>query len=633
MPTGLTGTAQPGRIDLDWDDVSNATSYEVFQWSGYGSTDDWYKLPFYESPSSSNFEIEFDGSSAEVTGVTNGVCYSHFVRSKRGNRYSHGSSTISTCVPVPTATPAPTTTSSPTPIPGGVTLSATSVVQGTKLYYYLNLSALDSDDDWGSLVYIPATGDYAPSGCGKIYATAGQHANPSLRSYNGQSRVSRTVPSTCPAGTYKATLAVIVDGNTAVFNSPTFTITTPTATPTPVPDTPTATPTQTATYTPTPTVTPTPTSTNTPTPASDTPTQTATATATNTPTPTVTPTPASDTPTPTLTPVPDTPTPTATPTLAPSDPPVPAPVSELQIHAKITHIDGKGTENNPVLSSLIKYGKYWMVLRTLKIHIEIDGPDGVDIDDYEFRITTPAATGVYNGAHCDYGSLPSRTQTDYRTTAFSFFLVRCERGDGVSEIRVESRHKATGVDVDNTFERWTVPKAPRHGDKTVTYRMCDAFPPSSIPPDPELDYDRAFSLGAGEWNSTSTGMSIQRQSSGECTDSNLVAVSFITGHPCGDRDAEGCVQILFGANPDIDSATVEMEIDIDLPDEEKWTSNNMMRQDSGVLYLPAIISHEFGHAAGLGHSELTGDLMYHEYDTDVIAPSFNDVEAMRRVYR
>lgn len=76
-----------------------------------------------------------------------------------------------------------------------------------------------------------------------------------------------------------------------------------------------------------------------------------------------------------------------------------------------------------------------------------------------------------------------------------------------------------------------------------------------------------------------------------------------------------------------------MEIDIDLPGVKTWTSNNMMRLDDINPYLPAVISHEFGHAAGLGHSELTGDLMYHEYDTDVIAPSFNDVEAMRRVYR
>ena len=114
----------------------------------------------------------------------------------------------------------------------------------------------------------------------------------------------------------------------------------------------------------------------------------------------------------------------------------------------------------------------------------------------------------------------------------------------------------------------------------------------------------------------------------------LVAVSLITGHPCGDSDAEGCARIIFGANPDIDSATVEMEIDVDLPTGQDWTSDHMQRRrDNTVRYLPAVISHEFGHAAGLGHSELTGDLMYHEYDTDVIAPSFNDVEAMRRVYR
>ena len=122
VPTGLTSTAEPGRINLDWDTVANATGYAVYQWSGYPSTNKWYKLPFYERPSSSRFRISFRGSSATITGVTGGVCYSHFVRSKRGGRYSGWSSTISTCVPTPTPTPTytpipNTPTHTPTPIP------------------------------------------------------------------------------------------------------------------------------------------------------------------------------------------------------------------------------------------------------------------------------------------------------------------------------------------------------------------------------------------------------------------------------------------------------------------------------------------------------------------------------------
>ena len=116
VPTGLTSAAEPGRISLDWNTVGNATGYEVYQWSGYESTEEWYKLPFYERPSSSRFGISFNGSSAVVSGVTEGVCYSHILRSKNGSRYSGWSSTISTCVPhsdPPPSTPTPT----PTPTP------------------------------------------------------------------------------------------------------------------------------------------------------------------------------------------------------------------------------------------------------------------------------------------------------------------------------------------------------------------------------------------------------------------------------------------------------------------------------------------------------------------------------------
>ena len=255
----------------------------------------------------------------------------------------------------------------------------------------------------------------------------------------------------------------------------------------------------------------------------------------------------------------------------------------------------------------------------------------MDPNDYEFRITAPSATGVYIGSRCDYSSLPSTTRTPYRTHTSSFSLVRCERGYGVSEITIESRHRATRADVDNTLERLAVPKARRQGDKTVSYRFCDPLPPPSTPPDPELNYDDAFVLGAGEWNSESTGMSIQRRLSGACNVPNRVAVSFVPGDPCGNSDALACVLVPF--TTDLDSGTIKMQIDVQLPARHDWTSNHMMRSDDSIRYLPAVISHEFGHAAGLGHSEFTTDVMYKDYLHNVIAPSSKDVRAMRDVYR
>lgn len=387
--------------------------------------------------------------------------------------------------------------------------------------------------------------------------------------------------------------------------------------------TPTATPTKTATHTPTPTATKTPTPTRTAT-RTPTPTASPTRTATHTPTPTATATP---TPAPVL----DTPTPTPTPIL---NTPVPTPVSELRIHAKITQRDGestKGNINEEIISSLVNYKEYWDVLESLQIRIEINGPDGVDVDDYEFQITSPSTTGVYIGSECDYeSSLPSDDIAPYRTSAYSFFLVRCERGDGKSEITIESRHKATRANVDNTLERLTIPKARRHGDGTVSYLFCDPLPPPSTPPDPELDYDRAFSLGAGEWNSTGAGMSIHRHSTGVCRRTDRVSV-FFKEEPCGSDIALGCARTPF--TTDLDTGSQKIEIKVPPPTGRKWTSKDTMRLDDIVLYLPAVISHEFGHAAGLGHSESTSDIMHRKYNSNVIAPSTNDVRAMREVYR
>ena len=536
VPTGLTSAAEPGRISLDWNTVGNATGYEVYQWSGYESTEEWYRLPFYERPSSSRFGISFNGSSAVVSGVTEGVCYSHILRSKNGSRYSGWSSTISTCVP---HSDPPPSTQTPTPSHYHTSCQRHS----TNGFFIWHVHSVPGS----SYLSDPCT-PHRPDANADQYPCndATRHANTHDDQYpcNDATRHANTHADQYPcndATRHANTHADQYPCNAAARYNYDTTMPTP-------PDTP---------------------------------------------------------------------------------------VSELQIHAKITHIDGmstKGSVNEETTSDLREYKRYWSVLESLQILIEINGPDGVDVDDYEFRITAPPTTGVYIGGVCDYdSSLPSNDSAAFRSSSTSFFLVRCDRGDGISEITIESRHKATGANVDNSLERLVVTQARRHHDKTVSYRFCDSLPPPSMPPDPELDYDDAFSLGAGEWNSASTGMSIERILSGSCTQPDRVAVSFVNGYPCGAEEALGCVRVPLIT--DLDLKILRMQIDVDIPNGQLWTSKGSMRRDDVVLYLPATISHEFGHAAGLGHSGLKKDLMYKEYDTDVIAPSTNDVEAMRRVYR
>ena len=371
---------------------------------------------------------------------------------------------------------------------------------------------------------------------------------------------------------------------------------------------------------------PTPTDTPVPTPA-DTPV----------PTPTDTPVPPTPVPVPTDTPVPPTPVPTPTrtavPVPTPTDTPVPTLVSELQIHAKITKLDGEDTEGSvqeETTSDFLIYRNYWKVLETLQVSIEINGPDGVDVDDYEFRMTVPTATGAYLGTECEYSDLPSSTRIVYKDYGSFFELVRCKRGDGVSQILIESRHKPT--DVESTLERLAVPQAPRHVDNTVNYRLFGSTPPvPPIPPGPPLQYTAAFVGGAKIWNDESTGVSVLATISMPRNSVNLVTIEF-DRDPCGDRGNLGCLEGQFASN--LDTIAQWMDIKWPLSPGEYWTSSKDHAKDKvNIYYLQAVVAHEFGHAAGVLHSKFTDDLMYDFYSSDVLALSSDDSDAMRSLYR
>ena len=362
-------------------------------------------------------------------------------------------------------------------------------------------------------------------------------------------------------------------------------------------------------------------------------------TASPTPTPTITPEPGptgTPTPTPTDTPVP---TPTNTPAL-PTPTPTNTPVSSLQIDVETTHRDNEKHE-----ADLKDNEDSWTILTSVGVEIDIAGPNGVIAKDYVFKISVPVNTGVYIGSkldeECNYSSLPtSRVITSHPATS-PFYLVRCKRGDGNSAITIDSYH-TSGTPVPNSFGSWTVPKALRYGIQNgkgeIPYRLCNVPKPST----PDLDYDRAFSLGASAWNSSNAGINILRHS-GKCTynsSEKMVSASYISGNPCGNPDAFGCVpetRTILPNSREYVALKMQIRTDPSSLGYTKWTSEtreiSLMRP-----YLPAVISHEFGHTAGLGHSAPKGYLMYgaHKFDsatTSVLSPTSDDGKVMRELYR
>ena len=77
----ITYTYGDGAIHLDWDDIPGAMGYEIHQWDGGTG---WNRLPFTDG-SGNSFTVTFDGSSATIGGVTNGIGYSQYVVAKNVN--------------------------------------------------------------------------------------------------------------------------------------------------------------------------------------------------------------------------------------------------------------------------------------------------------------------------------------------------------------------------------------------------------------------------------------------------------------------------------------------------------------------------------------------------------------------
>ena len=247
-PTGLAGVGAIGSVRLDWNDAAGASEYEVEQWDGHVNPPRWRKLPF---TSNHAFTINFSGSSAVVSGLTNGTGYAHRVRSKNGGSYSDWTAYLTTIAGVRPSIP--------------TNLAGVGANESVRL-------------DW----------DDAANAAGYEVQQWDGHVSPARwRTLPFSSNRSFTVnfsgSSAVVGGLMNGvSYAHSVRSKTGALHSlwtdyATTSALAPTATPT-------ATPTPTATYTPRPDSTPTPARIGT-----ATPTPTATATATGTPTPTSTP--------------------------------------------------------------------------------------------------------------------------------------------------------------------------------------------------------------------------------------------------------------------------------------------------------------------------------------------------------
>ena len=523
-----------------------------------------------------------------------------------------------TPTPTPTATPAPTptatstATATPTPTPTPtVTLSASA--KADKMILRSNevtfVRATASASDGGALSY-----RWEKHGGNHDYwhTVVGRGLVKGVKFAGGKRRGFRAVVTHDSTGKTVTTNEVFM---TWLRNTPTPT---PDGTPAPTP-TPDGTPAPTATHTPTPT---------------------ATATHTPTPTPTATPVPtATNTPTPTATVAP---TPTATPgTVTPTPTPTATPILNFKVSARVlwNKVDIEDAE--------------WKILEGAAIEI-YGAPSNVNLADYEYRVKAPSETGIQVKARwCVLGwHGPSfRRLNEYSSwfrgiavinNAYSGpILRRCAFGDGSTKLEIWLRHKSSGTEFTSASYSELM-KGPRHvADHEVTYAFTTPFlEGGGSPTQAKIQmFKDSTTDGAANWNNANTGVTFRKLSSDFWADmpvsgywtqaTDLVEHCTEEGIACVISDTSDGSHLFehrmyFEYPPKSDPRTTY-----------EWTRDpNRIGVTGGItrLYMPAAMTHEFGHSAGLGHA-VKGEKMMSPTFPLPLELTDHGKDAMKSIYK
>lgn len=151
-------------------------------------------------------------------------------------------------------------------------------------------------------------------------------------------------------------------------------------------------------------------------------------------------------------------------------------------------------------------------------------------------------------------------------------------------------------------------------------------------------------MAARAWNTANTGVTFGRLVLTSCSKllpkANRVTVKIFTGPNTtkNDKCREGiaCVRIIDNSQyPHL----TEQELLIRVPPQpgDKWSSNESGKPAlmPNEIYLPSVMTHEFGHAGGLRHSTDSSDIMHTGWDHKKVghAPQPGDVSAMKSIYK
>ena len=287
----------------------------------------------------------------------------------------------------------------------------------------------------------------------------------------------------------------------------------------------------------------------------------------------------------------------------------------------------------------------------------------------EFTFEAPTATGVQvkvlASQSCAWGNSARSPAPFWKTAGSYHYLARYGIGDGSSQLRVKARAVDNGTSYPLDTYTATLKPTWHQADHVVKYRLGTPIPtptprPGYISPH-VVDVPEAVRTAIAIWTTAVPQDALSFCVGDSCPDgmgSETIAISVATPLPTPTPPVRKSPSLISNCLPAI--ACVEpwrdpphignQNLHILHPalwykyddksrtymvKEVVWA--NITRaawdthKDNPYRYLPMVIAHELGHAAGLGHSTNPDDVMYERIQFQTSLTS-DDIEAMKSNY-
>ena len=293
---------------------------------------------------------------------------------------------------------------------------------------------------------------------------------------------------------------------------------------------------------------------------------------------------------------------------------------------------GDGAWTTPLSVTFKVIMGQWLVLDYKYIRIDWLIPLAERSSANQYKLVVPANTGFQinattapNGSKCNWQSPPS-AETEWVDLGTSFYLVRCKLGTGNADIVVKKRPKSGTNRTESTVRTLEdISQSWHHADHHVSYKITSPLlgtrPSGAYQGYTTLsqrESDTGINNAASIWNHLDPLDPLWQGQTVPLTFDSVSASPDVTikgywnpegtqlPEKCGYDDALACIRP-GGVYPHFGRSEMWIKYPPSISGRlsyVRWTNNidDAKSMPGTYYYLPETIMHEFGHAAGLGHS-------------------------------